>query len=463
MKKKNKDFDTVQTSENQEELNAPKEKGRVRSARKKSGKLLMAMLIFLITILTILNVIVIFIMANGWGDLGRTKPNRSVDKTQKYEDVSKVTDSQGNAKTDEQGHEMYLHDGQEVPLLDSYNFLVLGQDKKAMLTDVMMLVNLNTENNKVSVMQFPRDTFIKVSTKACMNCESVPYNQSLTACPDCNASLTTVGNGYGQKMNSVYNTYYSALRSKKSGLSEEELTTFGMKGLSAEIEQNLHITIDYQIHMDLQGFRDIVDAIGGVDMYVPYNMKYSDPGQNLYINLKEGQQTLNGDKAEQFVRFRASYVNGDLGRQDAQKLFMVAFFKNFKEKVSLTNVFSIVSAMMEHVTHTIPSEDLDYFGRQVLSMDFSNITMLSAPNTPIYIGNGSYVVLHRKALLDVVNSGFLIFGGNYYVKDEYFDVERNFTTNDASVKAIYETDKEFDGEKSAEDINNNGIDVNRAW
>jgi len=136
---------------------------------------------------------------------------------------------------------------------------------------------------------------------------------------------------------------------------------------------------------------------------------------------------------------------------------MVAFFKNFKEKVSVTNVFSILSSMMEHVTHTVPSSDLDYFGRQALGMDFNNITMFTAPNTPTYIGKASYVVLHRYALLDAVNNHFNLMADKK-ISDYSFDPNRNFTVkNDSAINAIYETKAEFEGMKTAQDIEDNGI------
>ena len=68
-----------------------------------------------------------------------------------------------------------------------------------------------------------------------------------------------------------------------------------------------------------------MDRIGGVDMYVAYDMYYSDPEQNLYINIKQGQQTLMGKDAEGFVRYRSGYIMADIARGDAQKMFISPF------------------------------------------------------------------------------------------------------------------------------------------
>lgn len=87
------------------------------------------------------------------------------------------------------------------------------------------------------------------------------------------------------------------------------------------VESNLCVQIDNYICMDTAGFRDIINALGGLDIDVPFDMEYEDPEQNLYIHLKAGPQHLNGEEAEQFVRFRKAYVTGDIGRISDRKFF----------------------------------------------------------------------------------------------------------------------------------------------
>ncbi|MBR4881340.1 MAG: LCP family protein, partial [Clostridia bacterium] len=238
----------------------------------------------------------------------------------------------------------------------------------------------------------------------------------------------------------------------------------GMKGLSDTLSSNLAINIDFYAYMNLNGFGAIVDAIGGVDMYVPYRMYYTDKYQNppLYIDLQEGQQTLDGDMAQQFVRFRSSYVNGDLGRQDAQKLFMTAFMESFKTKISITNVVPVVTSILGNLEHSLTVSDAAYLVREAMQMDFSNITMFTAPNTPVTYYGGSYVVLHRAAMYKVMNENFNLFDVD--IPDASFDKDKNFTlTTAASINSIYNSTEEFDGTHSAEDIKQDGLDINRAW
>ncbi len=309
----------------------------------------------------------------------------------------------------------------------SYNFLVVGRDVVALNTDVMMIANLDLDDDSMTIMQMPRDTFITID-------------------------------GAVKKLNSVFGLYYnSSSASDANGRIHD-----GMKGLAQTLSSNLAINIDFYAYMNLDGFGGIVDAIGGVDMYVPYRMYYPDPEQNLLIDLYEGQQTLDGDKAEQFVRFRKSYIHGDTGRQDAQKLFMTAFMESFKNKISITNVTPVVTSILSNLEHSLKMSDCVYFVKEAMQMDFSNITMLSAPNTPYTYYGGSYVVLHRNAMYKVINENFNLFDTD--IPEASFDKDKNFTlTTDANVNAIYNSTEEFEGTHSAEDIQQGGIDVDRAW
>lgn len=311
----------------------------------------------------------------------------------------------------------------------SYNFLVVGRDVVALNTDVMMIVNLDLNNDSMTIMQMPRDTFITVE-------------------------------GTPRKLNSVFGHYYNT----SSASNDEGKINDAMKGLSQTLGSSLAISIDFYAYMNLDGFGSIVDAIGGVDMYVPYRMQYNDVYQNppLYIDLYEGQQTLDGDMAQQFVRFRSSYVNGDLGRQDAQKLFMTAFMESFKNKISVTNVVPVVTSILGNLEHSLTLNDAAYFVKEAMQMDFSNITMFTAPNTACSYYGGSYVVLHRAAMYKVANEHFNLY--DYDIPESNFDKDKVFTlTTDASINAIYNSDEEFEGELGADDIQENGIDINRAW
>ena len=112
----------------------------------------------------------------------------------------------------------------------------------------------------------------------------------------------------------------------------------GGPALAAESVSNLlsDVTIDRYIRVNVQGIEKLIDALGGVNVYVPQDMKYTDHSQHLYINLKKGQQYLDGNKALQFLRFRYD-AYGDIGRVQRQQTFMRALVE---EALSPKNYFT---------------------------------------------------------------------------------------------------------------------------
>lgn len=310
----------------------------------------------------------------------------------------------------------------------SYNFLIVGKDNVALNTDVMIICNVNMIDKSVTMMQMPRDTLVTLS-------DSVP-----------------------RKLNSVFAIYYNSADCDVNDT--EGRTRAGMEGLRTELSHNLAITIDHYAFINLDSLGAIVDSMGGVDITVPADMDYEDPAQDLYIHLKAGHQTLNGDQAQQFVRFRSGYIAADTARQDAQKIFLSAFLESFKEKVTLTALPSIVSTMSKQAIHTLTDDDCLYFAKCALNLDLNNATLLSAPSQGTTYNNLSYVVLNRGALYEVTNKYFNLFDTD--IPEPSFDIDRNFTiTNDATVNGIYTATMTFTGEHTASDVNANGIEIAR--
>ena len=76
----------------------------------------------------------------------------------------------------------------------------------------------------------------------------------------------------------------------------------GVDVLKEEIEQTFGIPIDYYIYVDLKGFVALVDELEGVDVYIPEEMNYDDPYQDLHIHYTKGQHHLNGQQAMEPAR-----------------------------------------------------------------------------------------------------------------------------------------------------------------
>ena len=254
---------------------------------------------------------------------------------------------------------------------ESYNILLLGHDRAAMLTDVFMLINLNNRDHSITITQIPRDTWIS-------NHDGIYVATN--------------------KINALFSTYYSM--NYRQTLDQSGSYIKALESVADTLEKSLAIEIDYSAIMDLNGFCNIVDILGGVEIYVEQGMYYSDPAQGLYINIPAGYQTLNGAQAEGFVRYRAGYTTADLGRQNAQKQFIAALFNKVKSSLSITNVSQLTSLANEIFTNIdtdMEAGDLLYFAQCILQCDLSDINMMTMPGN---LANG-YYVMNRAAMLKV--------------------------------------------------------------
>lgn len=226
-------------------------------------------------------------------------------------------------------------------------FAVFGVDKDGFRTDVTMLVFFDHKTAELDVLSIPRDTKI-----------DIPDDIYVEMATRRNVPRTI-------KINEVP-TYSDPEKRNETSV--------------AVLEELFDVDIDYFFNMDIGGFKYIVDLIGGVEMEIPFNMVYNDPYQDLHINLRAGQQTLNGDQAEQLVRYRKGYANGDLGRLDMQHEFMVAFMKQLLTPKNKINKVNIASAAILYMTtdFTDSMDYLDYVDK--LSINKINISTIPGEN-----------------------------------------------------------------------------------
>ena len=285
---------------------------------------------------------------------------------------------------------------------ESVNFLVVGRDAASWNTDVIMIVNFNMREGSLSVMQMPRDTYIEADSRI-----------------------------HG-RINTVMKSMRSKAYDEDPTLSNEELLKAGMAGMCELLEKSLCIQIDGYAHVDLEGFRGIVDAIGGVYMDVPYAMQYSDPDQDLYISLQPGPQLLDGREAEMFVRFRSGYVQADIGRIDAQKIFLTALFKQLQTNLTVTTVPQIAEQVLKYVTTDVPLADIIIYAKELLGVDMNNVSMMTLYGTATQTETGAwYYIMNREATLDMINTYFNVY--NSPITDEMFDRTQAFTDEDSDI------------------------------
>ena len=288
----------------------------------------------------------------------------------------------------------------------TYNFLLLGRDDAARLCDVIILASFNLDNGDVSIMQIPRDTYF-----------------------DCN------GASY-KRINGAYNSLGSAA------------------AVADALSQALGIKIDYYLSLDLEAVEGIVDNLGGIDVDVPVDMDYDDPDQGLSIHLSKGKQRLDGKSAVEFLRYRAGYITGDLGRIDAQKLFLNAFVQRIseiKDPFALYNTFKMICDLSEN---NLRISEIVSIGLKCAKLKSGAVYYLTAPGEAVQSAKSGawYYVLSAPSMNEILDARF--------DSNEKFDKESKFV--DSGNKAfcdIYGKSYEIKI-YTKDDIENNKININ---
>ncbi len=284
------------------------------------------------------------------------------------------------------------------------NFLLLGTDESRRRTDTMMIFSLNTEENTLTLTSMPRDTKIQIKNRAQKLNASIPYG-----------SLSL---------------------------------------LIQNIKAMTGIPIHHYALVDFEGFRNIIDILGGVEFDVPMRMKYDDPAQDLHIDLQKGVQVLDGDKAEQLVRFRHGYAMGDHKRIEVQREFMIALMQQKLKPEYLTKAVDIFKEISEFTETNITVADIMGYLSTIKNLKTEDIRNVKFPGEAKYIGNISYFV----ADIDAVKEEFCeYFGGSAEDVDE--DVY-GYSSRDYKSESETKNDSSSSNKNSSSTSNKNKTDKN---
>ena len=168
------------------------------------------------------------------------------------------------------------------------------------------------------------------------------------------------------------------------------------------------IPIDRYIRFNVSGFGKLVDALGGVDIYVPKKLKYQDDSQHLYINLNAGQQKLNGNKAVQYMRYRHDDL-GDIGRVQRQQAFFRAFIDQKLKPESITKFPEILAIIKDNIDTNLSVEEVLALAGYTSKVDRKSIQMHMAPgrfSNPGEFDNLSYWILDNRLLAKIMYQSF---------------------------------------------------------
>lgn len=244
------------------------------------------------------------------------------------------------------------------------NLLILGLDGDGTRSDVILLANYKPGENAINILSIARDTKVIV-------------------------------NGKLAKINALL------------GMGGESL-------LISEIKKMTGLTIDYYLTLDFAGFREIIDKLGGVEIDVPFDMHYDDPVQDLHIHLNKGRQVLDGAKAEQFVRYRKGnswgegYKDGDLGRIEAQQLFIKELVKQKFNLKYFPKVVDICAILKEYARTNINLADIMYHLKNISFRDnkVNEVKAWTIPGDSVVIDSVAYFIYDREKTIEIIENNF---------------------------------------------------------
>lgn len=263
---------------------------------------------------------------------------------------------------------------------ENLNVLFAGVDKDGTHTDTMVLGMFDFKNKKMAMVSFPRDTRIKLSPEKVQKLRE---------------KYDLVPRSGVMKLNGIYHSTYPD----------------GMPYLKEYIAELAGVEVHHYIKVNINGFRRIINEIGGVDFEVPMDMNYDDPTQDLHIQLKQGRQRLDGDKAEQLVRFRhdnqnRGYVDGDIGRIKTQQGFIKAAIKQVFSPMNILNPFKVKSLLkiLEEETDTDFNwlQDGIRYSNALKGMKKEEVITEKIPGEDKYIGEASYYIADEEKTKELI-------------------------------------------------------------
>lgn len=199
-------------------------------------------------------------------------------------------------------------------------------------SDTMMLVRLNPSDKSIRVLSIPRGTMIAIP------------EQGLTQVSEANA---------------------------KGG------PVLAARVVSRSLN---NAPIDRYIRISTSGFRQLVDQLGGVDVFVPQTMNYQDHSGDLSINLVSGWQNLNGEQAEQFARFRELGM-GDLPRIQRQQALITALMQKLNSPTVLPRLPQLTRIMRKYFDTNLKTEEMMALANFSVNVERDSFQMAMLPGT----------------------------------------------------------------------------------
>lgn len=251
----------------------------------------------------------------------------------------------------------------EVPFTPRrQNILLLGVDSngdgtdkwEGTRSDTILVVNIDPKTHSIKAISIPRDSKVYL-----------PENKGI------------------QKINSAH--ALGGVNLVKKTLKE----TFGIK-------------IDKYIIVHDDAVEKIVDALGGVPIYVEKKMYYNDYSGHLHINLDKGETVLNGKQAVGYLRYRKDGL-GDIGRAQRQQWFIKSLFERMRSPQVITKIPEVLNIANNYIKTDLSFYELSQYAAMTRNIDNNKIEIATLPGAPNQKGYISYWILDPVKTQEVIN------------------------------------------------------------
>ncbi|MBS4760729.1 MAG: LCP family protein [Clostridium sp.] len=253
--------------------------------------------------------------------------------------------------------------GFNLPILQQrQNILIVGVDSngdnadkfKGTRSDTMILVNLDPAAHSINAISIPRD------------------------------SKVYLAGDYGvQKINAAH------------ALGGIDLTI-------KTVEDTLGIKVNKYVLVNNDGVKKLVDALGGVPVYIEKDMYYNDNAGKLHINLSKGLHVLNGDQVEGYLRFRKDGL-GDIGRTSRQQWFVKAVLEKLQSPSAIPKIPEVLNIASTYVKTNLSLYEMSHIAAALRNINMNDVEFATLPGSPSKKGYISYWILDPEKTQEVID------------------------------------------------------------
>lgn len=243
------------------------------------------------------------------------------------------------------------------------NILFLGVDSnndnvadiwKGTRTDTIILINIDPRTKSINALSIPRDSKVYL-----------PHNAGIN------------------KINAAH-------------------AIGGIDMVKETIGETLGVHIDKYIMVHDDAVKEIVNAMGGIDIYVEKPMHYNDYAGNLHINLSKGTHHLSGNEAVGYLRFRHDAL-GDIGRTQRQQWFMRGLLEALQTPDVITKIPEIINVARKYIKTDMSVYEMSQYAAMAKHIDMNKIEIAMLPGAPNQRGSISYWILDPDKTQEVIN------------------------------------------------------------